>query len=68
VRTDADAFVRDRFVLTGDADRIAARAGPLSALGVGGVVLAGALAGTTERLPELVGALRRGLRDPAASR
>ena len=59
--TDADAFVRDRFVLTGDPDRIAARVRPLAGLGVSGVVLAGALAGTLDRLPELVGALRRGL-------
>jgi alkanesulfonate monooxygenase SsuD/methylene tetrahydromethanopterin reductase-like flavin-dependent oxidoreductase (luciferase family) len=62
VRTEADSFVRDRFVLTGDPDRIAARVRPLAGLGVAGVVLAGALAGTQERLPELVGALRRGLR------
>ena len=60
-RTDADALVRDRFVLTGEPGRIAARLGPLAALGVTGVVLAGALAGTLERLPELVGAMRRGL-------
>jgi alkanesulfonate monooxygenase SsuD/methylene tetrahydromethanopterin reductase-like flavin-dependent oxidoreductase (luciferase family) len=63
-RTGADAFVRDRFVLTGDPDGIAARVRPLAGLGVTGVVLAGALAGTLERLPELVGALRRGLGDP----
>jgi alkanesulfonate monooxygenase SsuD/methylene tetrahydromethanopterin reductase-like flavin-dependent oxidoreductase (luciferase family) len=63
VRTDADGLVRDRFVLTGDPGRIAARVRPLAALGVSGVVLAGALAGTLERLPDLVGALRRGLRD-----
>jgi alkanesulfonate monooxygenase SsuD/methylene tetrahydromethanopterin reductase-like flavin-dependent oxidoreductase (luciferase family) len=68
VRTDGDALVRDRFVLTGDPDRIAARARPLAALGVSGVVLAGALAGTMERLPELVGAVRRGLQDPGADR
>lgn len=61
VRTEADAFVRDRFVLTGDPGRIAARVRPLAGLGVTGVVLAGALAGTAERLPELIGALRRGL-------
>jgi hypothetical protein len=60
--TDADAFVRERFVLTGDPDRIAGRVRPLAGLGVDGVVLAGGLAGTLERLPELVGALRRGLR------
>ena len=68
VRTDADAFVRDRFVLTGDPDRVAARIRPLAALGVRGVVLAGALAGTLERLPELAGALRRGFRDTVEGR
>jgi alkanesulfonate monooxygenase SsuD/methylene tetrahydromethanopterin reductase-like flavin-dependent oxidoreductase (luciferase family) len=62
--TDADAFVRERFVLTGDPDRIAARVRPLAGLGVDGIVLAGGLAGTLERLPDLVGALRRGLRRP----
>jgi alkanesulfonate monooxygenase SsuD/methylene tetrahydromethanopterin reductase-like flavin-dependent oxidoreductase (luciferase family) len=67
-RTDADALVRDRFVLTGEPDRIAARLGPLAALGVTGVVLAGALAGTLERLPELVGAMRRGLGDAGEPR
>jgi hypothetical protein len=61
VRTEADSLVRDRFVLTGDVDRIAARVRPLADLGIAGVVLAGALAGLQERLPELVGALRRGL-------
>ena len=68
VRTAADAFVRDRFVLTGDPDRIAARVRPLAGLGVAGVVLAGALAGTQERLPELAGALRRGLQVSAERR
>ncbi len=67
-RTDADALVRDRFVLTGEPGRIAARLGPLAALGVTGVVLAGALAGTLERLPELVGAMRRGLGDAGEPR
>jgi alkanesulfonate monooxygenase SsuD/methylene tetrahydromethanopterin reductase-like flavin-dependent oxidoreductase (luciferase family) len=67
-RTGADALVRDRFVLTGEPDRIAARLGPLAALGVTGVVLAGALAGTLERLPELVGAMRRGLGDAGEPR
>jgi alkanesulfonate monooxygenase SsuD/methylene tetrahydromethanopterin reductase-like flavin-dependent oxidoreductase (luciferase family) len=68
VRTDGDAFVRDRFVLTGDADRIAARIRPLGDLGATGLVLAGGLAGTMERLPDLVGALRRGLRVPEEER
>jgi alkanesulfonate monooxygenase SsuD/methylene tetrahydromethanopterin reductase-like flavin-dependent oxidoreductase (luciferase family) len=63
VRTEADGLVRDRFVLTGEPGRIAERLRPLAALGVTGVVLAGALAGTLERLPELVGAMRRGLGD-----
>lgn len=67
-RTDADVLVRDRFALTGEPDRIAARLGPLAALGVTGVVLAGALAGTLERLPELVGAMRRGLGDAGEPR
>ena len=66
--TDADAFVRDRFVLTGDPDRIAARLRPLAGLGVSGIVLAGALAGVMDRLPELVGALRRGLQGSAEER
>lgn len=68
VRTDADALVRDRFVLTGDPDRIAARVRPLAGLGVSGVVLAGALAGTLERLPDLVAALRLGLGAPVEER
>ncbi|MFD2092961.1 LLM class flavin-dependent oxidoreductase [Blastococcus deserti] len=62
-RTEADGLVRDRFVLTGDPGRIAARIRPLAGLGATGVVLAGALPGTLERLPELVGAVRHGLGD-----
>jgi hypothetical protein len=35
---------------------------------VSGVVLAGALAGTLERLPELVDAMRRGFGEPEENR
>ena len=60
----ADRLVRDRFVLTGDPDRITAGMRPLAGLGVAGVVLAGGVAGVEGRLGDLVPALRAGL-DPA---
>ena len=59
---EADQLVRDRFVLTGSGASIAKRLRPLAGLGIDGVVLAGALAGVVERLPELAAALREGLR------
>ncbi len=65
VTSAADHMVRDRFVLTGSPADISARLRPLARLGIGGVVLAGAMHGVTERLPELATALRRGL-DPGA--
>ena len=58
---EADQLVRERFVLTGTAAQISARLRPLAGLGIGGVVVAGAMRGVTERLPELVEALRVGL-------
>jgi len=57
-----DAQVRDRFVLTGSAEDIRARLAPLANLPISGVVLAGALAGVSRSLPELVPAVRVALR------
>lgn len=57
----ADDAVRERFVLTGSPDDIAARVRPWAAMGVSGVVLAGGVAGLLDRLPELAGAVRDGL-------
>lgn len=59
--TPADRWVRDRFVLTGEAAAITARLRPLAGLGIAGVVLAGAVAGVQDRLAELVPAVRAGL-------
>ena len=58
-------FVADRFFLTGSSDDLAAAAAGLSATGIDGVVLAGALGGLPERLAETVTALARGLGDRA---
>jgi alkanesulfonate monooxygenase SsuD/methylene tetrahydromethanopterin reductase-like flavin-dependent oxidoreductase (luciferase family) len=57
----ADRTVRDRFFLTGEAATVAERLRPLAGLGIAGVVLAGAVPGVRERLPELAAAVRRGL-------
>ncbi|MFW0785991.1 LLM class flavin-dependent oxidoreductase [Gordonia sp. CPCC 206044] len=57
----AHALIRDRFLLTGSADEIAARLRPLADLGVDGVVLAGATAGIEDRLAATVSAVRAGL-------
>lgn len=55
------AAVRDRFVLTGTPDHIAARVSSLTRLGVDGFVLAGALPGVDEHLPELGATFARGV-------
>ncbi|MGY1986427.1 LLM class flavin-dependent oxidoreductase [Blastococcus sp. SYSU DS0669] len=65
VVTEADRWVRDRFVLTGDAAAITARLRPLAGLRIAGVVLAGAVAGVRDHLAELVPAVRAGLEQPA---
>ncbi len=57
----ADREVRDRFYLTGDADRISEQLRPLAGLGITGVVFAGAVPGVQTRLPELAAAVHRGL-------
>lgn len=49
VPAEADRFVRERFVVTGDPRAVAERFAAFRALGVDGVVLAGALGGVLER-------------------
>ncbi|WP_433616537.1 LLM class flavin-dependent oxidoreductase [Dactylosporangium sp. CA-139114] len=58
--TEADRYVRDRFVVTGDPAAVAARFADFAALGVDGIVLAGALSGVVERLDALGAAVRDG--------
>ncbi|WBB75872.1 LLM class flavin-dependent oxidoreductase [Micromonospora sp. WMMD1128] len=58
---DADRFVRDRFVVTGDRRAVADRFAAFAAAGVDGVVLAGALDGVWERLDDLGRAVRDGM-------
>lgn len=58
---EEEALVRDRFVVTGTAAAVTARLRPLAGLGLGGVVLAGAVAGLAARLPEVAAAVRDGL-------
>lgn len=53
----AEALVRDRFLVTGSPQEVTERLRPLAGLGLGGVVLAGAVAGLSERLPEVAAAL-----------
>lgn len=53
----ADRLVRDMFTITGDGPSVVARVRPLVALGIQGVVVAGAMRGVTDRLPELGTAL-----------
>jgi alkanesulfonate monooxygenase SsuD/methylene tetrahydromethanopterin reductase-like flavin-dependent oxidoreductase (luciferase family) len=54
-----DALVRERFLVTGDGPAVTARVRALAAVGVDGVVLAGAVGGVTDRLADLAAA--RGL-------
>ncbi|SNT55050.1 Flavin-dependent oxidoreductase, luciferase family (includes alkanesulfonate monooxygenase SsuD and methylene tetrahydromethanopterin reductase) [Asanoa hainanensis] len=61
VPAGADRFVRDRFVVTGDPAAVTARFAEFRALGVDGVVLAGALDGVWDRLDELGTAVRTGM-------
>jgi len=56
-----DALVRERFLVTGDGPAVTARIRALAAVGVDGVVLAGAVAGVTERLADLAAAVTHGL-------
>jgi alkanesulfonate monooxygenase SsuD/methylene tetrahydromethanopterin reductase-like flavin-dependent oxidoreductase (luciferase family) len=62
---EIDALISDRFLLTGDSDRLAARVRPLGDLGIEGVVIAGATAGVERRLAETAAALRSGFASPS---
>lgn len=57
----AEALARRRFLATGPAADITATVGALAHLNLAGVVLAGALDGVLDRLPELTAAVRAGL-------
>ncbi|SCG68069.1 LLM class flavin-dependent oxidoreductase [Micromonospora humi] len=61
VPAEADRFVRERFVVTGDPRAVADRFAAFAAAGVDGVVLAGALDGVRERLDDLGRAVRDGM-------
>lgn len=61
VPAEADRFVRERFVVTGDRQAVADRFAAFRAAGVDGVVLAGALGGVLDRLTDLAHAARDGL-------
>jgi alkanesulfonate monooxygenase SsuD/methylene tetrahydromethanopterin reductase-like flavin-dependent oxidoreductase (luciferase family) len=63
-----DALVRERFLVTGDGPTVTARVRALAAVGVDGVVLAGAVAGVTERLADLAAAVTGGLYTEGAAR
>lgn len=63
-----DALVGERFLVTGDGPTVTARIHALTDVGVDGVVLAGAVAGVTERLADLAAAVIRGLSTPEAAR
>ncbi|MDQ3733586.1 MAG: LLM class flavin-dependent oxidoreductase [Actinomycetota bacterium] len=58
---EAEALVRDRFLLSGGPEEIAARLRPFAELGISGVVLAGGLAGVRDESGPLVAAVRAGL-------
>lgn len=58
---EAEALVRRRFLATGPATDVTATVAALSDLDLAGVVLAGALGGVLDRLPELATAVRDGL-------
>lgn len=57
----AEALVRRRFLATGPAPAVTATVAALRHLDLAGVVLAGALGGVLDRLPELATAIRAGL-------
>ena len=57
---ETETLVRDRFLITGTAQEVTARLGQLAGIGLKGVVLAGAVAGLPDRLPEVADALRAG--------
>jgi alkanesulfonate monooxygenase SsuD/methylene tetrahydromethanopterin reductase-like flavin-dependent oxidoreductase (luciferase family) len=61
VPAEADRFVRERFVVTGQPHAVAERFAAFGALGVDGVVLAGAVGGVLDRLDDLGRAVRDGL-------
>lgn len=64
VDPDAAAAVRRRFVLTGAADELAAAATALVPVALDGVVLAGGLDGVTDRLDQLLPAVRAAVPTP----
>jgi alkanesulfonate monooxygenase SsuD/methylene tetrahydromethanopterin reductase-like flavin-dependent oxidoreductase (luciferase family) len=57
---EVEAAVRNRFVLTGEPARLAARVSELTRLGIDGFVVAGALRGVSERLDPLGAAFAEG--------
>lgn len=59
--TAAEHLLRERFALTGSAERVTTRLAALVPPGLGGVVVAGALRGVVERLEALGAALALGL-------
>jgi len=56
-----EAEVRSRFLASGTANEVAAAFAALAPVGVAGVVLAGAVSGVMDGLPDLAGAVRAGL-------
>lgn len=61
LRGEAEAVVRDRFLISGGPEEIAARLRSLAGLEISGVVLAGGLAGVRDESGPLVAAVRAGL-------
>lgn len=64
VNKEADALVRDRFIVTGGRKQLEDYMRGLAEIGVDGVMLAGGLEGVLDRLDELTSAIRAGLSDP----
>lgn len=64
VNPQADALVRERFIITGGHKQLEDFMRGLAAIGVDGVMLAGGLEGVLERLDELTSAIRMGLSEP----
>jgi alkanesulfonate monooxygenase SsuD/methylene tetrahydromethanopterin reductase-like flavin-dependent oxidoreductase (luciferase family) len=64
VNQDADALVRDRFIVTGGRKQIEDYMRGLGGIGVDGLMLAGGLEGVLDHLNELTSAIRTGLSDP----
>ena len=64
VNPQADALVRERFIVTGGHKQLEEYMRGLAAFGVDGVMLAGGLEGVLDRLDELASAIRAGLSEP----